>query len=156
MREELASLSNNYKRVPPVSVAKDRQIIGSRWVYKVKLNLHGGVERFKARLVAKGYHQTKDVGETFAPVIRLSTIRFMLAVAAHEDYEAEVTDFVSTFTQARLEVPALVEQAEGYAEPGKEDWLMEVYFAMYGLKPAPRRWNVRLHNFIMGIYPVRQ
>ncbi len=76
MREELASLSGNYKLVPPGSVGKDRQIIGSRWVYKVKPNMAGGVERFKARLVAKGYLQTKDIGDTFAPVVKLSTFAF--------------------------------------------------------------------------------
>ena len=55
-----------------VPLPKDRQVIGSRWVYKVKQRADGTTERYKARFVAKGYSQEYGVDyiETFSPVIK--------------------------------------------------------------------------------------
>ena len=53
-----------------------------RWIYKVKYNVDGSVNRYKARLIAKGYAQTHgvDYEETFAPVIKMKTVRTMIAL----------------------------------------------------------------------------
>ncbi len=76
MEEEMKSLQDNnvWKLVdPPV----DRKIIGSKWVYKVKRDGDGRLERYKARLVAQGYTQQKgaDYDETFSPVVRMESLR---------------------------------------------------------------------------------
>lgn len=66
---------------------KDKEVIGVKWIYKVKYNPNGSVQRNKARLVAKGYSQQPDVdyNETFAPVARLDSIRALISIAAHKD-----------------------------------------------------------------------
>ena len=62
-----------------------RKVIGTKWVYKAKYNSNGTLEKYKARLVAKGFAQVEgfDFQETFAPTACMTTIRMVLALAAH-------------------------------------------------------------------------
>ena len=68
---EFASLESN-KTWDLVPMPKDKNVIGCRWVFKVKRNSDGTLERYKARLVAQGYTQEHgvDYEEVFAPVVR--------------------------------------------------------------------------------------
>ena len=63
-----------------------RKIVGSKWVFKVKLDENGEAARYKCRLVAQGYTQAQgiDYHETFAPVARFGSIRTLLATAAQK------------------------------------------------------------------------
>jgi transposase InsO family protein len=95
-QEEFDSLMENntwsLTTLPP-----GRKAIGSKWVYKLKENADGTIAKYKARLVAKGYTQREgiDFTETFAPVVKFTTIRTLLALAALKDYSVNQMD-VST------------------------------------------------------------
>ena len=83
MQDEL----NQFKRNDVWDLApkpKHKNIIGTKWVFRNKLNEQGGVIRNKARLDAQGYNQQEgiDYTETFAPVARLEAIRLLLATGA--------------------------------------------------------------------------
>ena len=82
VNSEFNSLLSNdtWKLVP---APEDKNIVGNRWIFKVKRNADGSIDRFKARLVAKGFSQEKgiDYQEVFAPVVRYSAIRSLLALA---------------------------------------------------------------------------
>ena len=88
MQSEMDSMSEN--KVWTLSDAPDGvKPIGCKWVFKKKTDMEGKVVTYKARLVAKGYRQRQgvDYDETFSPVAMTKSIRILLAIATHYDYE---------------------------------------------------------------------
>jgi hypothetical protein len=120
--------------------------IGLKWVYKLKKNADGDVLKHKARLVAKGYVQQQgvDFDEVFAPVARLDTIRLILALAANRGWQVHHLDVKTAFLNGELEEEVYVAQPEGYVEKGKEKMVLKLSKALYGLRQAPRAWNIKL------------
>jgi len=120
-----------------------------KWVFKVKKNAKGEVERFKARLVAKGYSQRPgiDYGEVFAPVARLETIRMIISLAAQKKWRIYQMNVKSTFLNGILKEEVYVEQPMGYVVKGQEDKVLKLKKALYGLKQAPRAWNSRIDKY---------
>ena len=97
MHKELEALNNNTWEIVPLPLEK--KAIGSKWVYKIKLRADGSLERYKARLVAKGYNQQYgiDFQETFSPVVRMTSIRSLIALAAHRKWPLFQLDINNTF-----------------------------------------------------------
>ena len=95
-----------------VPAPKDRAIIGTKWIFRNKMDEDGVVTRNKARLVAKGYSQEEgiDYDETFAPVARLEAIRIFLAFAAHSNFKVYQMDVKSAFLNGELEEEVYVQQ----------------------------------------------
>ena len=66
-----------------VSAPPHANLVGCKWVFKIKLHSDGSIARYKAKLMAKGFHQQAgiDYSETFSPIIKLATVRLVLAIA---------------------------------------------------------------------------
>ena len=88
-----------------IDIPADKTSIGVKWVYKIKLNEKGELEKNKARLVAKGYAQKYgvDYDETFSPVARMDTIKVILAISARTQWPVYQTDVKSAFLNGILE-----------------------------------------------------
>lgn len=124
--------------------------IGLKWVFKVKRNADGSINKYKARLVAKGYVQQAgvDYDEVFAPVARLETIRLLIAIAACKGWELHHLDVKSAFLHGELSETVYVSQPDGFIKPGEEHKVYKLHKALYGLKQAPRAWNTKLNGIL--------
>lgn len=89
-----------------------------KWVYKVKKNSKGEVERYRARLVVKGFSQLPgiDYDEVFVPVARLETIRLIISLAAQNRWKIHQMNVKSAFLNGYLD-EVYVKQPLGYVMP---------------------------------------
>ncbi|KAA0063880.1 putative retrotransposon [Cucumis melo var. makuwa] len=103
---------------------------------------HTSEPRYKARLVVKGFSQKKriDFDEIFAPIIKMSSIRVALSLAASLDLEVEQMDVQTAFLHGNLDKEIYMEQSEGFEQKGKEHLLCNLNKSLYGLKQASRQW----------------
>ena len=152
MQEEIDALYKNltWDLVP---LPKGRKAIGNKWVYKIKRDVNNQVERYRARLVVKGFAQKEgtDFNEIFSPVVRLSTVRVVLAMCATYDLYLEQLDVKTAFLHGELEEEIYMLQPEGFEEKEKENLVCRLKKSLYGLKQAPRCWYKRFDSFIMSL-----
>ena len=120
-----------------VSLPKHRNVIKCKWVFTVKAN-----GRYKARVVAKGFTQEHgiDYEETFSPVTRYESIRYLLAHAALEDWEIEAMDVKTAYLYGELKEEIYMAQPEGFIKSGQEHKVCKLVKSIYGLKQARRVW----------------
>ena len=133
-----------------VELPSNRKTIGCKWVFKAKRGKDGKVERLKARLVAKGYTQklNVDYDETFAPVVRFSSIRALLALSVHNGMLVHQMDVVSAFLNGTLEEEVYMDQPSHYVQEGKENMVCKLNKSLYGLKQSPRCWNMVFTSYM--------
>ncbi|KAJ9561923.1 hypothetical protein OSB04_007083 [Centaurea solstitialis] len=149
--EELAEfIRNNVWLLVPKP--RKRTIIGSKWIFRNKLDEVGTIIRNKARLVAQGYRQEEgiDYDETFAPVARLEAIRLFLAFAAHMNFKVFQMDIKNAFLNGKLNEEVYVAQPPGFVDPKFPDHVYKLNKTLYGLKQAPRAWYDTLSTFLLS------
>ncbi|XP_071685423.1 uncharacterized protein [Lolium perenne] len=156
MQEEYNALMENktWHLVPPSST---RNLIDCKWVYRVKKNADGTVDRYKARLVAKGFKQRYgiDYEDTFSPVVKAATIRLVLTVAVSRGWSLRQLDVKNAFLHGVLEEEVYMKQPPGFENSQTPHFICKLDKALYGLKQAPRAWFSRLSNklYSLGFVP---
>ena len=122
------------------------------WVLHRKFK-NGTFEKNKARLVARGNHQRPgiDYGESFSPVMRLESLRTLLALAASRDFDIIQFDVTSAYLHGNLKEELYMEQPDGYAAPGRENWVWRLKKGLYGLVQAGRTWNEELNTHMESV-----
>jgi histone deacetylase 1/2 len=139
MDKEYSALMKNktWHLVPP---NQSMNIIDCKWVYKVKRNAYGTLERYKARLVAKGFKQQYgiDYEETFNPVVKAATIRLVLSIAVAKGWSLRQLDVQNAFLHGMLDEDVYMRQPPGYEDGQRQQYVCKLDKALYGLKQAPR------------------
>lgn len=147
MNEEFDSLVKN-RTWNLVDLPAGKKLIDNRWVFKVKMNTDGSVDRYKARLVVRGFTQEYgiDYSETFIPVVKFTSIRMVLTIAAQENLKLRQFDVKTAFLYGELEEDVYMSQPIGYDDGiGK---VCKLQKSLYGLKQASRCWNKKFTLFI--------
>jgi hypothetical protein len=152
MRRELDSLEER-KAFERTFLPSGRKAIGVRWTYDYKYHPDGSIiqGKEKARLVAQGFSQRpEDFGETYAPVVKLSSVRILLAFANHFNLEIMSFDVKTAFLHARLPHDIFVKQIPGFPEADPST-VLRLLVALYGLKQSSHEWYKLLSTTLANI-----
>ncbi len=127
---------------------KDKPVVKNKWVFKIKYNSIGLIDKYKARLVAKGFTQTKgiDYEETFAPVVRRENLRYLISYATKNKLEMHHMDVETAFLNGELEEEIYMEMPEGFE---KREKVCKLEKSLYGLKQSSRVWHKKISSFLV-------
>lgn len=147
MDDEMQSLKkNNTWRL--ANLPENQSVIDNRWIYKIKCKPNGDIERFKARLVVRGFTQEYGINyfETFSPVVKFTSIRTILAIAASDNLVMCSFDVKTAFLYGELQEEIYMVQPKGYEDgTGRVCRLQK---SLYGLKQSSRCWNLKFTSFL--------
>ncbi|CAI5532104.1 unnamed protein product [Closterium sp. Naga37s-1] len=134
--------------VPPPGA----NIVSGMWIFRVK-RPPGSPPVFKARYVARGFSQRQGVDyfQTFSPTPKMTTLRVLLHIAAHRDYELHSLDFSTAFLQGSLHEEIWLRRPPGFTgsfPPGTQ-WSLRR--PVYGLRQAPREWHDTLRTTLVAL-----
>ena len=141
MLEELQALRKN-KTWELVTLPTGKRAVSCKWVYTVKQNAQGKIERYKARLVARGYTQTYgiDYDETFAPVAKMNTVRILISCATNFGWPLHQLDVKNAFLHGDLHEEVYMEIPPGFSSAETTGKVCRLKKSLYGLKQSPRAW----------------
>lgn len=152
-KEYKALIDNNTWSLVPEP--KDKQIIDTKWVYKIKLTANGTIDKYKARFVVKGYTQQFgiDFNEIFAPVFKLTSFRLILSIGASLDLEIHQMDVNSAFLNGNMDTTIFIRQPKGFVK--NPNLVCKLNKSLYGLKQSARLWNECINDYLVEIGFIR-
>ena len=129
----------------------EANILGSKWVYALKLKPDSTIDRYKARLVVQGFKQKREVDfeDTFASTAGKCTIRMFFAIVNQLNLHCHMLDVTTAFLYGFCDKDIFMKQAPGFENGSGQ--VCHLVRALYGLKQAPRIWQERLATALIGI-----
>jgi hypothetical protein len=135
MCDEIAALRSNHTW-SLVPFHSSMNVVGSRWVYRIKRRVDGSIERYKARLVARGFTQQEgiDYSETLSPVIKQATVRLVFSIAVSRNWKIHQLDIHNAFLNSVLTEEVYVKQPPGFVDSSLPSHMCRLHKSLYGLK----------------------
>jgi hypothetical protein len=150
-KEYHSIIKNDVWEVVPRPNNKD--VVSSKWIYKIKHATNESIEKHKARFVARGFSQKEgiDYEETFAPVARYTSIRTIIALATKMKWKLHHMDVKTTFLNDIIEEEVYIEQPKGFEVKYRKTHVCKLKKALYGLKQASRAWYDIIDSFLKSL-----
>jgi hypothetical protein len=152
MTEEHQSIMiNNVWEIVPRP--KEKSVVTSKWVYKIKNATDGSMDKYKERFVARGFFhkEGEDYDETFSPVSRYTSIRDIMSLVASMGWSLHQMDVKTTFLNGAIEEEVYIEQPQGFEVHSRDTHVYRLKKYLYRLKKAPRAWYARIDNYLMRL-----
>jgi hypothetical protein len=132
---------------------KNKDMVSSKWLYKIKHVADRSIEKHKARFVACGFSQKEgiDSGETFSLVARYISIRTIINLVAKMKWKLHQMDVKTTFLNGVIEEEVYIEQPQGFEFEDRKIHVCRLKKSLYGLKQAPRAWYGIIDNFLKSL-----
>lgn len=129
----------------------DMRPLSTKWVFTIKRDAAGKLEKYKGRLVVRGFEQQagRDYDQTFAPVARIDSVRTMLALCAVKDWCLTQFDISTAFLNGKIEERVYIEPPAGLSVDHGQ--CLKLDKALYGLKQAPRAWNSTFNAVLIDL-----
>ncbi|SGY28317.1 BQ5605_C080g12972 [Microbotryum silenes-dioicae] len=158
-RDEFNSLLNDYEVfeiIESCDLPSGEILLQSGWVFRTKRNQHGDITDHKARLVAHGCSQRPglDFEKNYAPVVKFTSIRALIALAAANDYHVHQADVNKAYLHGKLDKPLYMRVPQGIDLPGK---ILKLSKSIYGLRQAGTIWNAEIDSTLcsLGYIPTK-
>jgi hypothetical protein len=152
MTEEYQSIIKNdvWEIVPR---PKNKDVVSSKWLYKIKHATDGSIEKHKVRFVAYGFSQKEgiDYEETFSPVARYTSIITIISLVAKMKWRLHQMDVKTTFLNGVIEEEVYTEQPQGFEVEDRKTHVCRLKKALYGLKLVLRAWYGRIDSFLTSL-----
>jgi hypothetical protein len=153
MKEEYQYIINNYVwEIVPRPKRKD--VVSSKWIFKIKHVADGSIEKYKARFVTSVFSQKEGIGyeEIFSLVARYTSIRTIIALATKMKWKLYQMDVKTTFLNGDIEEEVYIEQPQGFEVEYRKTHVWKLKKALYGLKQAPKAWYGRIDSFLTSLF----
>jgi hypothetical protein len=134
-----------------VEPTQEMNILGSRWVFTLKRNPDGTLERYKARLVAQGFGQKEgiDFDQTFASTAGMTTVRTFLAMVGLFNLHCHQLDVTTAFLYGEVDKDIYMRQPPGHTDGTPR--VCKLIRSIYGLKQSPRIWQQKLEASLVKL-----
>eukprot|EP00121_Abeoforma_whisleri_P011494 Awhi_evm1s10601 len=125
----------------PTTEPPGEKALPTKWVFKIKQNPDGSIERFKVRLTVKGCAQRygHDYNDTYSPVLLLPSLRLFLVLAIHFGATVKAADVDTAFLNAKLKEVVYIRLPKGYQNQTYSNCL-KLKRCLYGLKQSSMEW----------------
>ena len=128
------------------------QITRLQMDFQRKMKANGTINKYKVRLVIKSYKQREglDYFDTYSPVIRITSIRIIIAIATLQIIEVHQMDVKTTFLNGDLDEEIYMEKSEVFSTLGQEKKVCKLVKSLYSLKQVPKQWHKKFDNAMVG------